>query len=172
MTSTVLVTGGTGTLGRELVPRLRMAGVQVRVMSRHGCDARADLASGVGLARAVEGCDTIVHLATGVRRLHGAVHAVDVLGTHRLMRIAETCNVQHVVYISIVGVDRIPFAYYRAKREAEGTIEQQTRVGWSILRTTQFHDLVDLYFRALRWLPALVVPSATFCQPVDVGEVS
>jgi uncharacterized protein YbjT (DUF2867 family) len=169
---TVLVTGGTGTLGRQLVPRLRGAGVDVRVMSRRGGDARADLASGGGLSEAVAGCDTIVHLATGVRRLYSAIREVDVRGTARLIELAEAGRVQHIVYVSIVGVDRIPFVYYRAKLEAEQLLENQSHVGWSILRATQFHELLDLYCRALRWLPAVPIPRAVACQPVDSGEVA
>ncbi|HEX9131709.1 MAG TPA: SDR family NAD(P)-dependent oxidoreductase [Ktedonobacteraceae bacterium] len=54
----VLVTGGTGGLGREVVPRLVQAGYTVRVMSRHDRRtgqwpqvewAQADLASGAGV---------------------------------------------------------------------------------------------------------------------------
>jgi uncharacterized protein YbjT (DUF2867 family) len=124
------------------------------------------------LAAAVAGCDTVVHLATGVRGLYRAIHAVDVVGTQRLLEHAARAGVRHMVYISIVGVDRIPFPYYRAKLEAERLIQRQAAGGWSILRATQFHDLVDLYFRALRWLPVLPIPKATPCQPVDAGEVA
>ena len=62
----VLLTGGTGTLGRELVPRLAAAGYTVRVMSRRSGEsnvagdvewARADLLSGAGLPEAVAGAD-------------------------------------------------------------------------------------------------------------------
>ncbi len=172
MADTVLVTGGTGTLGRQLVPRLRTSGLHVRVMGRRGGDARADLATGAGLEEAVAGCDMVVHLATGVRGFSRAIHAVDVLGTQRLLDQAARAGVGHLVYISIVGIDRIPFPYYRAKLEAERLLQQQTTVGWTILRATQFHDLIDLYFRALRWLPALPIPKDTPCQPVDAGDVA
>jgi uncharacterized protein YbjT (DUF2867 family) len=168
----VLVTGGTGTLGRLIVPRLRSAGCEVRVASRRSADVQLDLATGAGLAGAVAGCETIVHLATGVRGLYRAIHAVDVLGTQQLLEHAGRAGVRHFLYISIVGVDRIPFAYYRAKLQAERLIQRQTAVNWSILRATQFHDLVNLYFRTLRWLPALLIPKATPCQPVDAGEVA
>jgi uncharacterized protein YbjT (DUF2867 family) len=169
---TVLVTGGTGTLGRQVVPRLQKSGLRTRVMGRVGGDVRANLATGAGLEAAVAGCDTVVHLATGVRGFYGAIKAVDVLGTQRLLEQATMSGVRHVVYISIVGVDRLPFAYYRAKLEAERMLQQQATVAWTILRATQFHDLVDLYFRAMQWLPVLPIPKNTPWQPVDAGEVA
>jgi len=73
----VLVTGGSGTLGRLIVPRLRSAGCEVRVASRRSADVAVDLATGAGLAGAVAGCETILHLATGVRGLYRALHAGD-----------------------------------------------------------------------------------------------
>jgi uncharacterized protein YbjT (DUF2867 family) len=68
MTAPVLVTGGTGTLGRLVVARLRDAGRDVRVLSRHpheGTDGiecvTGDLATGQGIELAVDGARTIVH---------------------------------------------------------------------------------------------------------------
>jgi uncharacterized protein YbjT (DUF2867 family) len=68
MTSPFLVTGGTGTLGRLVVPRLRDAGAEVRVLSRRRHEpgggvelAVGDLATGEGLDAAVDGIGTIVH---------------------------------------------------------------------------------------------------------------
>ena len=101
----ILVTGGTGTLGRLIVPRLRSAGCEVRVASRRSPDVPLDLATGAGLARAVAGCETILHLATGVRGLYRAIDTVDVLGTQRLLEHAARAGVRHFLYISIVGVD-------------------------------------------------------------------
>ena len=71
----VLVTGGTGGLGAELVPRLLDAGHTVRITSRDAAAAApegvtvhaVDLASGRGLAEAVDGADTVVHAASAVR---------------------------------------------------------------------------------------------------------
>jgi uncharacterized protein YbjT (DUF2867 family) len=70
MTSPILVTGGTGTLGRLVVRRLRGAGCDVRVLSRRSHDSEdgiqfitGDLASGEGIEAAVDGIETIVHCA-------------------------------------------------------------------------------------------------------------
>ena len=66
MTSPILVTGGTGTLGRQVVPRLRSTGGDVRVLSRHGRADEdgiryltGDLATGEGVELAVVGFETI-----------------------------------------------------------------------------------------------------------------
>ena len=68
--SPILVTGGTGTLGRLVVARLQEAGRDVRVLSRHGREGgegiefvTGDLAKGEGIDAAVEGAEIIVHCA-------------------------------------------------------------------------------------------------------------
>ena len=70
MEPNILVTGGTGTLGRRVVPRLQDAGRAVRVLSRRSLDptegieyVTGDLATGQGIDAAIEGAETIVHLA-------------------------------------------------------------------------------------------------------------
>ena len=72
MTSPILVTGGTGTPGQQVVPRLREAGRAVRVLSRKGHEheygveyVSGDLLKGYGIEAAVDGIETILHLAGG-----------------------------------------------------------------------------------------------------------
>jgi len=72
-----------------------------------------------------------------------------------------------VLYVSIVGVDRHRLPYYKAKWQAEQVVEA-SGARWTILRATQFHDLLDRFLR-LRVLP---LPRATPFQPVDGGDVS
>ena len=102
-----LVTGGTGTLGRLVVPRLQDAGYDVRVLSRHRHDGlegfefvTGDLATGEEIDAAVEGTEIIVHLAGDKK---GDEHKAQ-----NLVRAASRNGTQHLVYISVVGADRIP----------------------------------------------------------------
>ena len=173
----VLVTGGTGVLGSELVPRFLDAGYTVRVMSRRGHPpdvdpgiewAQAELQTGAGLAEAVAGADVIVHAASSPFR---RTEAVDVGGTERLLEAARKAGVSHFFYISIVGIDRIPLGYYKRKLAAEARIEQGG-VPWSILRATQFHTLIDMQLRALLRFPIGLAPSDFRFQPIDPGELA
>ena len=77
--SVVLVTGGTGTLGRRLVRQLRAAGHEVRVLSRSGAPGTlpGDLGTGAGVAEALAGADVVVHCASTPTRPKD----VDVAGT-------------------------------------------------------------------------------------------
>lgn len=171
----VLVTGGTGNLGRELTPRLLAAGYTVRVMSRReakpGEDARvewaqASLESGAGLGDAVKGADVVVHAASSpVKR------EVDVSGTARLLDEARAAGVEHFVYISIVGIDRIGFNYYRNKLAAEQLIEA-SGVPWTILRATQFHDFIDRILGLLTRWPLAFIPTNWQFQSISTGEVA
>lgn len=169
--SEILVTGGTGVLGRRVVERLDSADVEVRVLSRSGQPGtiRGDLARGEGLERAVRGVATIVHCASSPFR---KTRQVDVEGTKRLLKAAAGAGVSHVVYISIVGIDRArSYPYYRTKLDAERIVEESP-VPYTILRATQFYNLVLKAIRVLDRLPVMVVPDGFPGQPIDAGEVA
>lgn len=173
----VLVTGGTGTLGRRVVERLREEGLQARVMSRSGGPGTVggDLLTGRGVEDASRGVGTIIHCASNTATNNAPsprkVRRVDVEGTERLLQAAAAAGVSHVVFVSIVGVDRSPFFYYRAKRDAEKAVERSP-VPWTILRATQFHDFVLSLLGPSDRLPAAAVPKGFLFQPVDAGEVA
>jgi uncharacterized protein YbjT (DUF2867 family) len=167
----VLVTGGTGALGRRIVERFDSAGVGSKVFSRSGRPGtyEGDLITGEGLERAVGGVDTIVHCASSPFR---KARQTDVEGTKRLLAIAAGAGVSHLVYISIVGIDRVQsYPYYRVKLETERVIEGSP-VPHTILRATQFYDLVLMAVRALTRLPVVPVPEGLLGQPIDTGEVA
>lgn len=174
----ILVTGGAGALGRQVVAQLREAGYQVRIMSRHSAPdnllsetewAQADLETGEGIAAAVQGIDAIVHTASSPFR---HTRQVDVDGTQRLLEQARAADVAHIVYISIVGIDRIPFGYYQCKRTAEDLI-QQSGIPWSILRATQFHSLIDSALQIATKPPLVtILPTNLQFQPIAESEVA
>jgi uncharacterized protein YbjT (DUF2867 family) len=158
----ILVTGGTGTLGRAVVARLDGA----RVLSRHPGAGRVvgDLATGAGLDAALSEVDTVVHCATSLRR-HDLTHA------RRLIDACSRAGRPHVVYVSIVGIDSIPLPYYRTKLEVERLLEE-SGLPWSVLRATQFHDLLLRVFTVQRLSPVRFVLAGARFQPVDVRDVA
>jgi uncharacterized protein YbjT (DUF2867 family) len=169
----ILVTGGTGTLGRALVAQLLAAGHEVRALSRKPHPPTAagwfvgDLTTGAGLDQALAGAGTIVHCASDPRRHRQA----DLDGSRKLIEAARRAGNPHLVYISIVGVDRVPSGYYRTKLAVERMVAA-SELPWTILRATQFHDLI---FLALEWLvrlPVLPVPAGFSFQPIDAGAVA
>lgn len=168
----LLVTGGTGTLGRPLVSTLTTTGQDVRVLSRSSGSGRSngvhagDLATGAGLVDALAGVETVVHCASDTRRFGKS----DLAQAENLIAAARAAEVRHVVYISIVGIDRIPMPYYRRKLAVEQLIES-SGLPWTILRATQFHNLlVDMLFKPQK-VPFLFVPRGTV-QPIAVEVVA
>lgn len=175
MSQPMLVTGGSGALGRSVVDRLLAADHQVRVLSRRPRPAgtptavdwvTGELVSGRGLAAAVADVAVIIHCASNPLRPR-----VDSNGTRNLVEAARAAGIWHLVDISIVGVDRVPYRYYQAKLQAERLI-QVSGLPWTILRATQFHQLVLLVARGLARLPLVPVPAATSFQPIDAAEVA
>ncbi|MET8129452.1 SDR family oxidoreductase [Streptomyces sp. NPDC005065] len=162
--TTILVTGGTGTLGREVTDRLRTGGHEVRVLSRRSQPYAVDLRDGAGLDAAVDGVDTIVHCATTPR-------GGDDTAAGHLIEAAKRAGVPHLVHISIVGVDRVPLGYYQVKRQVERMVEE-SGLGWTILRSTQFHDLVLRILAAVARLPVMPLPAGVRLQSIDTGEVA
>ena len=179
MTSPILVTGGTGTLGRLVVARLRDAGCEVRVLSRSTREAEdgiefmaGDLATGEGIEAAVDGAGTIMHLAGGPKG--------DEDKARNLVRAASRAGARPLVYISVVGADLIPvasrvdramFGYFAAKRAAE-RIVADSGLPFTILRATQFHDLILTVAQQMAKLPVVPLPAGFRVQPVEADEVA
>jgi uncharacterized protein YbjT (DUF2867 family) len=174
--STVLITGGNGMLGRALTAPLIEAGYTVRVSSRSPRSpkarpdiewAQASLETGEGLAEAVAGADVIIHCATGG---YTRAKQVDVEGTRRLLALSKQYGVKHILYISIIGVDKIPNSYLQAKYEAEQLIKA-SGVPYTILRAAQFYEPVAKVLKALTTLPIGVTLKGFRWQPIDINEV-
>lgn len=170
MTASLLVTGGTGTIGRRVVPLLRDAGREVRVLTRHPREdapgvehVAGDTVSGRGLAAAFAGVDTVLHLAGGARG--------DDVAAARVVEAARVAGVRHLVLISVIGADAMPIGYFRAKAAAEATIAG-SGVPWSIVRVAQLHEFVLPVVRGMARLPLLPVPGGLRFEPVHVDEVA
>jgi uncharacterized protein YbjT (DUF2867 family) len=177
--SPILVTGGTGTLGRQVVLRLQAAGHNMRVLSRQRHESEGgveyvsgDLLKDEGIESAVAGAEIIVHCA-GSRK-------GDDEATRNLVRAASRAGVRHLVYISVVGAERIPvvsgidrtmFGYFGSKLAAE-QIVANSGVPWTTLRATQFHDLSLTTAQQMAKLPVIPVPAGFCFQPIDSGEVA
>jgi uncharacterized protein YbjT (DUF2867 family) len=178
----VLVTGGTGTLGSLVVTRLAEAGATARVLARgrHPAGANgvaieyvhADLAHSAPPAALFEGIDVVVHLA-------GTAKGDDAKARH-LLDAARHRGVRHLVFISVVGADRVPvdraldramFGYFRAKLAAEQMIAG-SGIPWSILRATQFQETLLGTARGMARLPLMTAVRGFRFQPIAATEVA
>jgi uncharacterized protein YbjT (DUF2867 family) len=168
--SRILVTGGTGVLGSRVASRLGARGHEVRILSRRGAGRQTggatvvagELRSGRGLEQAVAGVQAIVHCASAVWR----ARATEVDGMRNLIA-ATGAQRPYLLYISIVGVDRIPYFYYRAKLKAEQLLER-SGLPWTILRATQFHSLISRF----AFGGFVAGPKGARAQLIDASEVA
>ena len=171
MTPPVLVTGGTGRLGRRVVARLVDADCDVRVLARHQRETppqvtffTGDLRRGEGINPAVSGVGAIIHCATSTKG--------DADATRNLVTAARQSGSPHLVHPSIVGIDHVAsWGYTKAKLEAERIVEN-SRLPWTILRATQFYDYCLDNSRKLSRLPVAPAPAGFLVQPVDPDEVA
>lgn len=175
----ILVTGGTGTLGRQVAARLQQAGRRVRVLSRRPADVDgrtelmlADLATGEGVDAAMAGIEIVIHCAGSAKG--------DDAKARTLVAAAKRASVRHIVFISVVGADATPmnglldramFGYFGAKHAAERIIAE-SGIQWTTLRATQFHDLTLETLDQLAKVPVMPVFGGMSFQPIDSGDVA
>jgi uncharacterized protein YbjT (DUF2867 family) len=163
----VAVAGGTGVVGSYAVHAMGIAGWDVSVLSRSN---GVDVVSGEGLAAALEGVEVIVDTlnSPSIRR----AEATDFFRTttRNLHHVGAAAGVQHLVTLSIVGIDRVPgYPYYAAKLAQEQEAESGPIPG-TILRATQFHEFPAQVMRTTRKGRWAAVPRMT-AQPVAARTV-
>lgn len=171
----VAVVGGTGVLGGLVAAELAARGDEVRALSRSPAPStlpagvshrRADLVTGEGLGEGLGGVEAVVDASNALKE----AREVLIEGAARLLLAEAEAGVGHHVAVSIVGCDRVPTAYYRAKVAQEESVERGP-VPWSLLRATQFHALLDWAFeRAARF--RLLPTGAARLQPIDPRVVA
>ncbi|HUZ58534.1 MAG TPA: NAD(P)H-binding protein [Hanamia sp.] len=172
----VLVTGGTGTLGSEVVKQLLFQQYHTSVLTSRqnpslpqGCRiCNGDLAKNTGLREALQNADIVIHCASNPK----SPLETDVRGTRNLMDAIDKNKTHHFIYISIVGIDKSNYPYYKAKSVVEKIIEE-SGIPFTILRTTQFHNLVLSLIQSFENNDGtILVPSGLRFQSIDVSEVA
>jgi uncharacterized protein YbjT (DUF2867 family) len=148
----ILVAGGTGTLGRSLIPLLAGHGEPIRILTRGGHPSpQLDLA-GVDVAIGdVQRPETLRDAMVGVRTVISAIQgfggdkalgakAIDRDGNVNLIEAADAAGVEQFVLLSIQGaaVDH-PMELFRMKAAAEQRL-RASRMSWTIVRPTAYQE--------------------------------
>lgn len=160
----IAIVGATGTLGRPLLAELTTRDHAVRALSRRAPDYPVDLTTGAGLAAALDGAEVVINASNGVPSAKGADVLVE--GTKRLL----DATAAHHVAISIVGIEDVPMAYYRVKVAQEAAVRASGRP-WTIVRITQFHDLLEALVGAAERRHVRLRSGARF-EPIAVADAA
>ena len=163
----IAIAGGTGAVGRPTVQAVRDAGHEAVVISRsHGIH----LITRPGLDAAVKGVDAIIPAANVTTLKADAATEFFTRTTGNLIAAASDAGVSHLVLLSIVGIDRMPYDYYAGKVAQEQVVEASA-MPWTIQRATQFHEFAEQMFNRAKTGPLHLAPRARI-QPMAASEVS
>jgi uncharacterized protein YbjT (DUF2867 family) len=173
----ILITGGTGFVGRHLVPYLSDLGYQVRLLIKPSKEspylpsgiavdaAVCSLSDERGLMAAMKGVDTIIHLAGSERKgAQADLSRNDILGTKTLVSVAKAAKVKRIFYLSHIGADVYSaFPVLKAKAFSENTIID-SGIPYTIFRCGPIFgkgdQFISSYYRVLTALPGIVlIPS-------------
>lgn len=187
----ILVTGGTGFVGPHVVHALRAQERDVRVLVRKpgskgakivaswGCElAQGDMTDAESLKRAVEGCDTVVHLVAIPTGSEERFEEIMSHGTRDLVEAAKQAGVMRFVHMSALGTspaskDLTP--YFRAKWEQEQTVKA-SGIDHVIFRPSFVFGgdggMLPLLVMQVRWSPVIAVVGTKRMQPVWVEDVA
>ncbi len=161
----IVVTGGSGALGSDLVAEFEHRRRPAVAASRR---TGFDLTTGAGMAETITDADVIVHAATHPVKHH----AVDVAGTDRLITMLRArVSRAHLIYVSVVGCDHNQIGYYRSKTAAEKLLAE-SGLAVTIVRATQFHTLVDAIAENATIGPLGFAPHGLRFQPCDRSWVA
>lgn len=162
----IAVAGGTGTVGRPTVDAVRAAGHEAVVLSRA---EGVDLVTGSGVDAALAGVDAVIDTANVSTLSAADATSFFTTATGNLIAAARRAGVGHVVLLSIVGIDRIPYDYYAGKVAQERVVEASA-VPWTIVRATQFHEFAAQLYQRAKLGPLHIAPRARV-QPIAAAEV-
>ena len=165
----IAVAGGTGVVGSYAADAAEAAGHDVVVLSRK---SGVDVRSGEGLGSALDGIDVVIDALNPTSIKRAVATEFFVTTSRNLQEAGKRAGVQHIVTLSIVGIDRVPgYGYYDAKL-AQEQAALQGPLPVTILRATQFFEFPAQIMQISHRGPVALVPHIK-SQPVaarTVGE--
>lgn len=164
----IVVIGGTGLIGKKLIPHLTAKGHDVLAASpSKGVNA----VTGEGLDAALKGADIVVDVANAPAWEDAAVLAFFESSGRNLAAAEKLAGVKHHVALSIVNTDSLPDSgYFRAKAAQEKLIKQ-SGIPYTILRATQFMEFVEGIAQSCVEGDVIHLPDASF-QPIVSDDVA
>jgi NADH dehydrogenase len=184
----ILVAGGTGFVGTHVVHAFRAAEQPVRVLARRpdkqdtlrawGCEiVQGDMTDSESLGRAVEGCDTVVHLVAILLGSEEAFERIMVQGTRDLVEAAKSAGVKRLVLMSALGTEegREVTPYFHAKWEEEQTVKY-SGLEHVIFRPSfvfaRDGGILAQQIRIVRYSPVTPVLGRHQMQPIWIDDVA
>jgi len=171
----IVVIGGSGLIGRNLVKRLREGGHDAVAASPA---SGVDTLTGAGLAEALKGAQVVVDVTNSPSFEDAAVLKFFETSARNLLPAEAAAGVGHHVALSVVGADRAPDSgYMRAKVAQEKAIKAAT-VPYTIVRATQFFEFIGAIAdgstegKTVRLPPALMQPIAANDVAAALADIS
>lgn len=167
----ILVTGSSGKLGSALTKELKKTEHEVKLTSRRKPEdignfdwIYSDFLTGEGLEEAIMDVDVVIHAATSPMK---NTKNVDVLALEKFLK--RMGHVKHFIYPSIIGIEDIPFNYYKHKHKAE-VLLKNGNIPYTIIRATQFHSFVENLLLSKPIFKRYFIPGDIKFQSVDTSE--
>lgn len=160
----IVVIGGSGLIGTNLVNRLRKSGHEVVAASP---SSGVNTITREGLAEALSGARVVVDVANSPSFEDNAVLAFFETSSRNLLAAEAAAGVGHHVALSVVGTGRNPDSGYLRAKAAQETLIKASRIPYTILQATQFFEFVGAIVQsgtdddAIRLSPALLQPIAS-----------
>lgn len=164
----VVVVGGTGQIGRHLIPLLTAEGHEATAASP---STGVDTITGEGLAEALVGAHAVVDVTNAPVWGDDEVLAFFTTSTRRLLEAGRAAGVRHHVALTIVGADRNPESGYQRAKVAQEDLIAASGTPFTILRATQFYTFLATIADAAT-VDGVVRAPATAFQPVAVDDVA
>jgi NADH dehydrogenase len=183
----VLVTGGTGFVGREILRELVASGHRVRILSRGTWKSPGqsdntvpgNVLDAASLPQAFAGVDAVIHLVGIISEVgEQTFEHVHVLGTQNVVSAAEQAGVKRFVHMSALGSRPNAVARYHQSKWAAEEIVRGSGLDWTIFRPSIIYGpgdgFVNLFARIIRRSPIVPIMGngESKFQPVTVESVA